>query len=107
MLRLAAGETRTIETGDDEVAVLPLSITELAVEVDGERFELAGRADVFARVTDFVYAGRDSTVTLHGEHGRRGRHPDAPGVSAASRRATGRPRTCRSRSAAPASAPAR
>ena len=69
VLRLAGGETRTIETGDDEVAVLPLSITGLTVDVDGERFELAGRTDVFARVTDFVYVGRDSTVTLRATGG--------------------------------------
>ena len=61
VLRLADGETRTIETGDDEAVILPLSITGLDVDVDGERFELAGRTDVFARVTDFVYVGRDST----------------------------------------------
>ena len=42
-MRLAEGETRSLETGDDEAAVLPLSITGLAVDVDGERFDLAGR----------------------------------------------------------------
>jgi 5-deoxy-glucuronate isomerase len=65
VLRLVAGEMRTIESGDDEMAILPLSISELSVDVDGERFELRGRPDVFSRVSDFVYAGRDSTVTLH------------------------------------------
>jgi 5-deoxy-glucuronate isomerase len=65
VLRLVEGETRTIESGDDEMVILPLSITELGVDVDGERFELAGRLDVFSRVSDFVYAGRDSAVTLH------------------------------------------
>jgi 5-deoxy-glucuronate isomerase len=65
VLRLAAGEQRAIDTGDSEVAVLPLSITGLRVEADGERFELAGRASVFARVTDFVYGGRETTLTLH------------------------------------------
>ena len=51
------------------MAILPLSITGLTVDVDGERFELAGRTDVFARVSDFVYVGRDSTVTLHATGG--------------------------------------
>jgi 5-deoxy-glucuronate isomerase len=64
VLRLAPGEQRTIGTGDSEFAVLPLSITGLGVEADGERLELAGRASVFARVTDFVYVGRDTALTL-------------------------------------------
>ena len=49
--------------------ILPLSITGLIVDVDGERFELAGRTDVFARVSDFVYVGRDSAVTLRATSG--------------------------------------
>ena len=39
----ARDESRTLETGDDEVAVLPLSGGGLTVEVDGTRFELDGR----------------------------------------------------------------
>ena len=69
VLRLAGGETRAIETGPDEAVILPLSITGLIVDVDGERFELAGRTDVFARVSDFVYVGRDSAVTLRATSG--------------------------------------
>jgi 5-deoxy-glucuronate isomerase len=64
VLSLAAGEQRVVETGLDEVVLLPLSITELAVEADGERLALAGRPSVFARVSDFAYVGRDTTVTL-------------------------------------------
>ena len=55
---------RTIETGEDEMAILPLSATELLINVNGEEFRLAGRAGVFDRVTDFLYVGRDSTVVL-------------------------------------------
>ncbi len=64
VLRLAAGERRELQTGPDEVAVLPLSVTELVVEPDGQRFELAGRTSVFSRVTDFAYIGRDTALTL-------------------------------------------
>ena len=35
VLRLAGGEWRSIDTGEDEVVVLPLSITGLTVDVDG------------------------------------------------------------------------
>jgi 5-deoxy-glucuronate isomerase len=64
VLRLAAGEERQIDAGADEAVILPLSTTGLTVEAAGERYELAGRESVFARVTDFAYVGRDTTVTL-------------------------------------------
>jgi 5-deoxy-glucuronate isomerase len=44
--------------------VLPLSITDLGVEADDERYELAGRHSVFSRVTDFAYVGRDTALLL-------------------------------------------
>lgn len=75
VLRLEAGEMRTVRTGDAEVIVLPLS-GGLTIEVSGtgkvgagERFGLAGRASVFERVTDFAYVGRDSVVTMVSAHG--------------------------------------
>jgi 5-deoxy-glucuronate isomerase len=64
VLALAEGERRVIEAGPLEAAVLPLSISGLAVETEHERFELDGRTSVFARVTDFAYVGRDTSVTL-------------------------------------------
>jgi 5-deoxy-glucuronate isomerase len=64
VLALDAGARRVIDTGEDEVAVLPLSATGLTVEAEGQRFQLDGRESVFARVTDFAYVGRDSTMTL-------------------------------------------
>ncbi len=64
VLRLAAGERREIRTTFDEAVILPLSTTGLVVEADGERYDLAGRENVFARVTDFAYVGRDTTLTL-------------------------------------------
>lgn len=63
VLRLAPGEPVTLETGDSELFVLPLSGS-LTVEVDADAFELAGRETVFSRVTDFVYVGRDTTFQL-------------------------------------------
>jgi len=69
VLRLPAGRVRTVTTDEDEAVVLPLTITDLTVEVDGVRFDLAGRSSVFERVTDFVYVGRDSTVTLRASSG--------------------------------------
>jgi 5-deoxy-glucuronate isomerase len=64
VIALAPGETRTIATGDSELFVLPLSATALTVTVGGEVFAVEGRDTVFARVTDFVYVGRDSEVTI-------------------------------------------
>jgi 5-deoxy-glucuronate isomerase len=54
VVRLAAGERRPIETGGDELAVVPLA-GGCVVEVDGRRIELQGRLSVFDRVTDVVY----------------------------------------------------
>jgi 5-deoxy-glucuronate isomerase len=61
--RVAAAGERTIATGPDEMAVLPLSGS-VVVEVDGERFVLGGRDDVFSRVTDWAYVPRDAEVRL-------------------------------------------
>jgi 5-deoxy-glucuronate isomerase len=63
VLRLAAGERRTVATGEFEAFVLPL-FGAVVVEVDGERYPLAGRESVFARVTDFAYVPRDADVHL-------------------------------------------
>ncbi|GAB0105914.1 5-deoxy-glucuronate isomerase [Nocardia sp. JMUB6875] len=63
VLRLAAGERRTIGTGEFEAFVLPLAGS-CTVRVDGMVFELAGRDSVFTRVTDFAYVPRDAEVEL-------------------------------------------
>jgi 5-deoxy-glucuronate isomerase len=64
VLHLGAGEVRRIDTGPDEVFVLPLR-GGLTVEVSPDlRFTLYGRPSPFRGVTDFAYVGRDSTVTL-------------------------------------------
>ncbi|MDI5980384.1 5-deoxy-glucuronate isomerase [Amycolatopsis magusensis] len=63
VLRLAAGTSRVVHTGEFEAFVLPLS-GGCVVEVDGSRFDLAGRESVFTRITDFAYVPRDAEVTL-------------------------------------------
>jgi 5-deoxy-glucuronate isomerase len=64
VFRLEPGQSRTLATGPEEVAVLPLSGGAVTVEVDGNRFELEGRPSVFARVTDWVYVPIDSDVQI-------------------------------------------
>ncbi len=61
-----------LATDDSEVFVLPLagSLTVEVADATGRAeatFVLQGRASVFARVTDFAYAGRDSVLTLMSE----------------------------------------
>jgi 5-deoxy-glucuronate isomerase len=68
VLRLAPGAAHTWATGDDELLVLPLSGS-AEVSCEGKSFELAGRRDVFSRVTDFAYAPRDATVTVRSAGG--------------------------------------
>ncbi|UJW35834.1 5-deoxy-glucuronate isomerase [Saccharothrix sp. AJ9571] len=63
VLRLTAGTSRVVHTGEFEAFVLPLS-GGCVVEADGSRFDLLGRDSVFARVTDFAYVPRDAEVTL-------------------------------------------
>ena len=66
---LEPGESRTIVTGESELAVLPLSggassITVQPSQGNEQKFDLEGRRSVFARVTDFLYIGRDSSLTI-------------------------------------------
>ena len=64
VVRLGPGEERTIATGLDEVAVLPLSGGAVTVSVDGKTFALEGRRSVFARVTDWAYLPLDVEFRL-------------------------------------------
>jgi 5-deoxy-glucuronate isomerase len=66
---LVAGETRSIELGGIEAAVIPLSAQGLTVDIAAGdaasvSFSLQGRAGVFAGVTDWVYAPTGSIVTI-------------------------------------------
>jgi 5-deoxy-glucuronate isomerase len=56
---LPPGGKFELDTGPDEMLVLPLNGS-AEVECDGQRFELAGRHDVFSGVTDFAYLPRDA-----------------------------------------------
>ncbi|GAB2573191.1 5-deoxy-glucuronate isomerase [Streptomyces capparidis] len=76
VLHLAAGESRAVATGDAETLVLPLA-GDCTVEVDGERFALAGRDGVFCAPTDFAYLPRDAEAVLRSERGGRFALPSA------------------------------
>ena len=67
VVQLDPGTERELETGPDEMIVLPLSATGVSVVTagpDGGDFLLDGRASVFARVSDFAYVGRDTGLRL-------------------------------------------
>jgi 5-deoxy-glucuronate isomerase len=76
ILPLAAGGSRSFATGEEEMVVLPLS-GGCTVECDGETITLAGRRDVFSRVTDFAYLPHDAQVTIRSEQGGRFALPSA------------------------------
>jgi 5-deoxy-glucuronate isomerase len=57
--------TQRLQTGEDEVIVLPLAGS-CTVHADGETFELEGRDDVFSAVTDFAYVPRDAELEVTG-----------------------------------------
>ena len=67
---LEAGASLGFDTGDDEVAILPLAGS-FEVTVDREHFSLAGRRDVWAGPSDFVYAPPGSAVEVGSSGGGR------------------------------------
>jgi 5-deoxy-glucuronate isomerase len=67
---LPPGGRIELDTGPDEVIVLPLNGA-AEVECDGQRFSLAGRPDVFSGVTDFAYLPRDARAVLSSAGGGR------------------------------------
>jgi 5-deoxy-glucuronate isomerase len=76
VLTLAPGETRALDTGDEEMLVLPLA-GGCTVVCDGEKFEVTGRDSVFARVTDFVYVPLGGHVQVSSAGGGRFALPSA------------------------------
>jgi 5-deoxy-glucuronate isomerase len=70
VLELAPDGSHTLDTGPDEIVVVPLE-GGVVVECDGETLRLAGRTNVFAGPTDFAYLPLGSTATLHSEGGGR------------------------------------
>ncbi len=63
VLDLAAGEVELGDTGGDELIVLPLAGA-CAVDTDVGGADLAGRAGVFAAVTDCAYVPRDTAYRI-------------------------------------------
>lgn len=70
VLSLGPGESHRLATGEEEMIVLPLNGS-CWVECDGQRFQLAGRSDVFSRVTDCAYVPRDADVVISSDGGGR------------------------------------
>jgi len=67
---LAAGESRTIDTGDLEYVVVPLAGS-ARVTIGDQSYELAGRTDVFEAATDVLYVPRDASFTITSTAGGR------------------------------------
>ncbi|MGH1562642.1 5-deoxy-glucuronate isomerase [Mumia sp. DW29H23] len=70
VVRLAAGESYAAATGDAEVLVLALSGS-CRVRCGDDELVVAGRPDVFAGPSDFVYVPRGSDLTLVSDDGGR------------------------------------
>ncbi len=64
VVQLEPGASLTLTTGEDEMAIVPLSGGSSVVEIAGKRLGLDGRETVFARVTDWAYAPIDSELRL-------------------------------------------
>ncbi len=69
VLDLQPGQATTVAGSASELCVLPLSAERLTVSVDGLQMSVDGRSSVFARVSDFVYVGRDTDVEIVSETG--------------------------------------
>jgi 5-deoxy-glucuronate isomerase len=67
---LAPGAMIAFESARDEIALLPLEGA-FEVTVDGTRYELEGRPDVWAGPTDFLYAPPGSSVEVGSAGGGR------------------------------------
>jgi 5-deoxy-glucuronate isomerase len=70
ILDLAAGQSETFGTDDAETIVISLSGS-AGVTIDGNTYDLEGRPDVFAGVSDAVYAPRDAEVVVTSIEGGR------------------------------------
>jgi 5-deoxy-glucuronate isomerase len=70
VLDLVPGEPVVVAGSDSELCVLPLSAERLAIETPAlDQFRLDGRSGVFARVSDFLYVGRDTDFEMVSETG--------------------------------------
>ncbi len=76
ILELPPGGSHTVDTGADEVLVLPLS-GGCAVACEGSLFPLTGRSGVFEGPSDFAYAPPGCAVTVSSAGGGRFALPSA------------------------------
>ena len=76
---LEAGESLALDTGDDELLVLPLA-GGVDVETGGEVHRLTGRSGVFEGITDSLYVPRRTAMTLTSAAGGRFALPAATAV---------------------------
>ena len=100
VLELAPGATHTLDTGEDEVLVVPLA-GGCDVECEDATLTLSGRTGVFAGPTDFAYLPRGATAELRSAACRSGtarspmcRSSCAGRAGAAGRSTTSPPRVC-------------
>ncbi len=70
VLPLSAGGSQLVETGEEELVLVPLN-GGVTVDVGGERVELSGRVDVFAGPTDVAYLPIGRTAVLTSADGGR------------------------------------
>lgn len=70
VLDLAPGQSHSLDTGPDEMVVLPLSGHQIGVECDGATFQLQGRGSVFDGPSDFVYLPPRARVRVHASPSR-------------------------------------
>ena len=63
VLELGAGASIELTTGSAEAAILPLAGS-CVVEIEGKRFEVDGRDDVFSGIAGFAYAPIDASFLL-------------------------------------------
>jgi 5-deoxy-glucuronate isomerase len=70
ILELPAGGGHTLDTGPDELVVVPLC-GGLVVTCEDQTLTLSGRSNVFAGPTDFAYLPPGATATLHSRGGGR------------------------------------
>lgn len=70
VLELTPGASETIDTGEDELLVLPLC-GGAQVEVEATTYTLAGRTDQWSEVTDYLYVPRETTMTITSARGGR------------------------------------
>lgn len=73
---LEQGASQTLSSGESELLVLPLE-GGCAVEIDGQGYELDGRAGVFTGITDYLYIPRHKDFILSSPGGGRFALPSA------------------------------